>query len=105
MTVKRMEGETQWSWGDGFSDAKIADAIVTEERIAFDCTEWFDYTVELKPASIAGGWWTGTWRRKSDRKSGTCSAKLIKYEDGEIELEGIWTEDAELRWYTSLTEK
>lgn len=98
--MDRMNGTTWWI---DSASAPVLDAIITDERIAFDVTcDDYAYTVVLVPAPAGPPWWKATWTCKTDGSRGSAAARMYKSSDQGIVLAGHWKEDGEHTWITEL---
>jgi hypothetical protein len=91
------------TWWIDVDDAPVQNAIVTDERIAFDVTcDGYDYTVVLTPAPGGSPWWTAGWTCKRAGTHGNAAARLYESSDQGIVLVGHWNEDGKYTWITEL---
>lgn len=89
-------------WTDADGQYPVRDAIVADDRIAFDLrADGEHYSVTLTPVRNSD-MWTGTWRCRETRQNGHVDARPYKSADGGLVLVGTWQQDGDLWWFIEL---
>jgi hypothetical protein len=107
MVPTKMSGTTRWiEFNPEASKAfDVVDAIVSDERIAFDAKDGqYQYVVKLAPAPGEPVRWTGDWVGKLPTDGGgLVDVRRYDSKEGGVALVGVWKDGENVvDWITEL---